>query len=88
MDNVLANISLYLSCFDFDKFVGVRTERELEVEGMRLIEENKLWAGIVFVDVPDDGENDELPEVRAHNKGFKTAAIPGKMLAERANYAL
>ena len=29
---------------------------------MRLIEENKLWAGIVF-DVPDDAESDELPEV-------------------------
>ena len=25
------NISLYLSCFDFDKFVGMRSERELEV---------------------------------------------------------
>ena len=29
---------------------------------MRLIEENKLWAGIVF-DVPEDAESDELPEV-------------------------
>ena len=71
MDKVLANISLYLSCFDFDKFVGVRTERELEVEGMRLIEENKLWAGIVFVDVPEDSENDELPEVRAQDTSTK-----------------
>ena len=63
VDNALANISLYLSCFDFDKFVGVRSEKNLEVEGMRLIEENKLWAGLVFVDVPEDSDSDELPEV-------------------------
>ena len=31
VDNALNNISLYLSCFDFDKFVGMRSERELEV---------------------------------------------------------
>ena len=63
MDNAISNISLYLSCFDFDKFVGVRSEKNLEVEGMRLIEENKLWAGLVFVDVPEDSDSDELPEV-------------------------
>ena len=64
MDSALNNISLYLSCFDFDKFVGMRSELDLEVEGMRLIEENKLWAGLVFEGVPEDSDSDELPEVR------------------------
>ena len=30
---------------------------------MKLIEENKLWAGLVFVDFPEDSDSDELPEV-------------------------
>ncbi len=64
IDNVLTNISMYLSCFDFNKFVPVRSEEELEVKGMKLIEENKLWAGLVFENIADDGtDSDELPEL-------------------------
>ncbi len=38
------------------------TEHALEVEGIRLIRENKLWAGLVFVDFPTDTKSDKLPE--------------------------
>ena len=38
------------------------SEHDLEVEGIKLIEENKLWAGIVFQDFPLDYESDALPE--------------------------
>ena len=52
-------ISTYLGCFDFNKFVGMPDEHALEVEGIKLISENKLWAGLVFVDFPTaEGSND------------------------------
>ncbi len=47
-DNVMKIISTYLSCFDFNKFVAMPNEYLLEVEGINLISENKLWAGLVF----------------------------------------
>ena len=62
VDSFVAKISLYLSCFDFNKFVPMPTEHALEVEGIRLIKENKLWAGLVFVDFPTGSDNDRLPE--------------------------
>ena len=32
----------------------------VKLPGMKLIEENKLWAGIVFQDIPKDSE--DMPE--------------------------
>ena len=37
VDQALTNISLYLSCFDFDKFVGMRSEMDLEVSTSFLV---------------------------------------------------
>ncbi len=54
--------SVVLSCFDFNKFVGMPSERSLEVEGIKLIRENKLWAGVVFVDFPQKDDDPKLPE--------------------------
>ena len=34
-----------------NKFVGVETESELEVEGLKLIASNQFWAGLIFPDL-------------------------------------
>lgn len=60
LDNVVRNISTYITCFDFNKFVPMPDERALEVEGVRLITENKLWAGLVFENMPPQSHH--LPE--------------------------
>ncbi len=67
VDSFMEKVSLYLSCFDFNKFAPMPTERALEVEGIRLIKENKLWAGLVFVGFPTDEDSEgyekgRLPE--------------------------
>lgn len=60
IDTFMKNVSVYLSCFDFNKFVPTPTEHDLEVEGIKLISENKLWAGLVFLGIDEDAE--ELPK--------------------------
>ena len=35
---------------------------KIQVEGIRLIRENKLWAGLVFVDFPEEDKSERLPE--------------------------
>ena len=77
VDNVMKNISVYLSCFDFDKFVGVPTEYELELEGLRLINENKLWGGIVFVDFPSNDFDTDEADVAADKGGFERRFTAG-----------
>lgn len=62
MHNFHVSSTFVSSCFDFNKFVGMPSEHDLEVEGIKLIEENKLWAGVVFLDFPLDYESDKLPE--------------------------
>jgi len=62
MDSFVDTFSVYLSCFDFDKFVGMPSEHSLEVEAMRLIKENKLWAGLVFLNAEESGDQEKLPE--------------------------
>nr|XP_040569768.1 phospholipid-transporting ATPase ABCA1-like [Lepeophtheirus salmonis] len=62
LDELLENLSVYLSCFETDKFVGVSSEYELEKMGLNLIGNNNLWAGLVFQDFPPDQKDDTLPE--------------------------
>lgn len=62
IDRVAKNVSTYLSCFDFNKFVGFNSEHELEKEGINLIGDNKLWAGIVFPDFPISTDSENFPK--------------------------
>ena len=48
VDNALNNISLYLSCFDFDKFVGMRSERELEVSAGSI---PQIWELLIMIHI-------------------------------------
>ena len=71
--SVFFKVSTYLSCFDFNKFVGMPDEHALEVEGIKLISENKLWAGLVFVDFPTaEGSNDRYFLLRIELLYFST----------------
>ena len=42
-----------MSCIELDKFEAVSDEEELVRRGMKLIKSNKLWAGLVFLDVKE-----------------------------------
>ena len=46
----------YFSCIELDKFVAVPDEEKLVRKGMDLIASNKLWAGLVFLDI-EEGRN-------------------------------
>ena len=47
-----------MSCIELDKFEAATDEEELVRRGMKLIESNKLWAGLVFLDVKE-GKTEE-----------------------------
>ena len=53
LDSFTKNVTKYLSCIELDKFEAVPDEEELVRRGMKLIESNKLWAGLVFLDVKE-----------------------------------
>lgn len=56
---ITQNVSKYIECVEMDKFEPVDSEDELVEQGLKLMETNKLWAGLVFMDVKD-GQS-ELP---------------------------
>ena len=60
MDAVTKNVTKYFNCMELDKFEAVEDEEELVTKGMDLIRSNKLWAGLVFLDMEDSGE--KLPK--------------------------
>ena len=37
-----------------NNYCRVSSEHQLEVQGMELVNQNKLWAAIVFTNVPND----------------------------------
>ena len=59
VDHFMNLTAVYLSCFDFNKFVAMPDEHQLEVDGIRLISENKLWAGLVFENAAREGRDAE-----------------------------
>ena len=56
---ITQNISAYFECVELDKFVPVKNEDELVDRGLKLMETNRFWAGLVFVDFKDGSA--ELP---------------------------
>ena len=58
LDSFTKNTTKYLSCIELDKFEAVPDEEELVRRGMKLIETNKLWAGLVFPDVKEGKRED------------------------------
>ncbi|NXG55009.1 ABCA4 protein, partial [Hemiprocne comata] len=50
-DQALRVLSQYLECLALDKFEGYLNESQLTHQALRLLEENKFWAGVVFPDI-------------------------------------
>ena len=46
-DEVVANISTYLDCFELEKFEAVDSEEQLSKRGLELLDTNQLWGGLV-----------------------------------------
>jgi hypothetical protein len=57
----MSNMSLYISCFEFNKFVGLPNEYKLEELGIQLVERKQLWAALVFTNMPTNQKTDDLP---------------------------
>ncbi|XP_070797170.1 retinal-specific phospholipid-transporting ATPase ABCA4 [Pituophis catenifer annectens] len=49
----------YLECLTLDKFEGLADETELILHAHSLLEENKFWAAVVFLDL--DARADQMP---------------------------
>ncbi|XP_041064203.1 retinal-specific phospholipid-transporting ATPase ABCA4 [Carcharodon carcharias] len=50
-DQILSLFNNYMECLNLDKFEGLSDEGQLTHRALYLLEENKFWAGIVFVDM-------------------------------------
>ncbi|XP_072524411.1 retinal-specific phospholipid-transporting ATPase ABCA4 isoform X1 [Salminus brasiliensis] len=50
-DQVIRMFNQYSECVNLDKFVGHMDEDQLSHQALYLLEENKFWAGLVFMDM-------------------------------------
>ncbi|NXY52990.1 ABCA4 protein, partial [Callaeas wilsoni] len=57
VDQVLRLLSQYLECLTLDKFEGYLDETQLTRQALYLLEENKLWAAVVFPDLEPTTSN-------------------------------
>ncbi|KAI1236667.1 hypothetical protein IHE44_0014920 [Lamprotornis superbus] len=57
VDQVLRLLSQYLECLTLDKFEGYLDETQLTPQALYLLEENKLWAAVVFPDLEPTTSN-------------------------------
>nr|DBA28157.1 TPA: hypothetical protein GDO54_008560 [Pyxicephalus adspersus] len=53
-DRVVLTMSRFMECVNLDKLEAADTEEILVDKSMELLNERKFWAGIVFVDLPDN----------------------------------
>ncbi|KAG7457171.1 hypothetical protein MATL_G00243640 [Megalops atlanticus] len=50
-DQLIRMFNLYGECINLDKFVGLLDEEQMTHQALYLLEENKFWAGLVFLDM-------------------------------------
>ncbi|GFT33344.1 phospholipid-transporting ATPase ABCA1 [Nephila pilipes] len=55
---VVEEVRDYLQCFEMNRFVAFESEKDIEMKGMELIKDNKLWAGVVFTNLEN---REQLP---------------------------
>ncbi|CAJ0965412.1 unnamed protein product [Ranitomeya imitator] len=53
-DRVVLTMSRFMECVNLDKLEPVDNEEILIDQSMKLLHERKFWAGVVFVDLPQD----------------------------------
>ncbi|XP_057190130.1 LOW QUALITY PROTEIN: retinal-specific phospholipid-transporting ATPase ABCA4 [Triplophysa rosa] len=51
IDETVRTINQYSECISLDKFVGHMDENLMTHQALHLLEENKFWAGLVFMDI-------------------------------------
>ncbi|XP_078478650.1 phospholipid-transporting ATPase ABCA1-like isoform X1 [Lampetra planeri] len=51
VDLAIRSLTRFLECMELDKLEGVQDEPGLERRALELLEERKLWAGVVFLDL-------------------------------------
>ncbi|XP_059473610.1 ATP-binding cassette sub-family A member 7-like isoform X2 [Neocloeon triangulifer] len=62
LEELQVNVTILLECFDANKIESYATEEEAVKRGMELLEHNKLWAVVSFLDVSEsNGTLDKLP---------------------------
>ena len=81
-DAFVANLSLYISCFEFNKFVGIHDEFELEKLGMDLVERRQLWAAVVFTNFPSNQKTDDLPNFIQYKIRMNADSVDSTMFVE------
>ncbi|XP_061834850.1 retinal-specific phospholipid-transporting ATPase ABCA4 [Nerophis lumbriciformis] len=50
-DQIIRTVNQYSECIHLDKFVAYTDESQMIHQALYLLEENKFWAGVVFVDM-------------------------------------
>ncbi|XP_075878067.1 retinal-specific phospholipid-transporting ATPase ABCA4-like [Nelusetta ayraudi] len=50
-DQLIRLFNQYAECMDLDKFVAYTDESQMSHQALYLLEENKFWAGVAFMDV-------------------------------------
>ncbi|XP_075450764.1 phospholipid-transporting ATPase ABCA1 isoform X2 [Ascaphus truei] len=58
-DRVVLTMSRFMECVNLDKLEPMATEEHLINKSIELLDEQKLWAGVVFMDMPPSGT--EIP---------------------------
>ncbi|XP_030594647.1 phospholipid-transporting ATPase ABCA1b isoform X2 [Archocentrus centrarchus] len=58
-DQAIMSISRFMECVNLDKLEPVSNEERMVNLSMKLLEDRKFWAGIVFLDIPSNAT--ELP---------------------------
>ncbi|XP_067284959.1 phospholipid-transporting ATPase ABCA1 [Pseudorasbora parva] len=57
-------ITQILQCFDLDKFEGVSSETVLVEQSLKLLNQDRFWAGLVFTDLNDPSNLQPPPHIR------------------------
>lgn len=55
-------------CFDLDKFEGVSSEPLLVEHALKLLAQDRYWAGVVFTDLYANGNDPSDPQPPTHIK--------------------
>nr|XP_046264870.1 retinal-specific phospholipid-transporting ATPase ABCA4-like [Scatophagus argus]XP_046264871.1 retinal-specific phospholipid-transporting ATPase ABCA4-like [Scatophagus argus] len=50
-DQIIRMFNQYVECINLDKFVAYTDESQMSLQALYLLEENKFWAGVVFMDM-------------------------------------
>lgn len=68
ISQVAEQLTQIFECFDLDKFEGVSSEPLLVERALKLLDEDRYWAGVVFTDLYANGNDPSDPRPPTHIK--------------------